>query len=130
MSLALACVQHQVVMVSRWRWEAARSHPPGLQPPGKRGPKLVQGTRQRRWQAGAERADTPWEDGEVVWYGGQRKQLWGFSHTAVWYSRGLRPVDIRSVLVGEPEGTLRLAAFCCTDLQATPAHILAWVVRR
>jgi hypothetical protein len=67
-SLALACVKHQVVMVSCLRWDAARSHPPG-----KRCPTPLKGMRQRCWQAWAERADTPWEDVEVVWYGGQRK---------------------------------------------------------
>jgi DDE superfamily endonuclease len=74
-SLALACVKNKVVMVSRLRWDAALYHPPGPQPPGKRGPKPLKGTRQRRLQAWAERADTPWEDVEVVWYGGQRKKL-------------------------------------------------------
>jgi hypothetical protein len=34
------------------------------------------------------------------------------------------------VLVCAPEGTLRLEAFFCTDLQATPEQILAWVVMR
>src|SRR5919198_5722586 len=37
-SLALAGVKHQVVMVSRLRWDAALYHPPAPQPPGKRGP--------------------------------------------------------------------------------------------
>jgi hypothetical protein len=129
-SLALACVKHQVVMVSRLRWDAALYHPPGPQPPGKRGPTPLKGTRQRRLQAWAERADTPWEDVEVVWYGGQRKKLWVFSHTALWYSRGLLPVHIRYVLVCDPEGKLRMEAFFCTDLQATPAQILEWVVMR
>jgi hypothetical protein len=129
-SLALACITHHVTMVSRLRWDAALYHPPGLQPPGKRGPKPLKGTRQRRLQAWAERSDTPWEDLDVVWYGGQRKHLWVFSHTALWYSRGLPPVDICSVLVCDPEGKLRMEAFFCTDLQATPAQILAWVVRR
>jgi hypothetical protein len=129
-SLALACVKHKVVMVSRLRWDAALYHPPGPQPPGKRGPKPLKGTRQRRLQAWAERADTPWEDVEVVWSGGQRKKLWVFSHTALWYSRGLLSVDIRYVLVCDPEGKLRMEAFFCTDLQATPAQILKWVVMR
>ena len=40
------------------------------------------------------------------------------------------PVAIRYVLVGDPEGKLRMQAFFCTDLQATPAQILPWVVRR
>src|SRR5436309_6994632 len=44
-ALALACVKRQVVMVSRRRWEAARYHPPGPQPQGKRGPKPLKGMR-------------------------------------------------------------------------------------
>jgi len=129
-SLALTCVKHQVAMVSRLRWDAALYHPPGPQPSGKRGPKPLKGKRQRRLQDWAERADTPWEDVEVVWYGGKRKKLWVFSHTALWYTRGLPPVDIRSVLVCDPEGKLRMEAFFCTDLQATPTQILEWVVMR
>ena len=129
-SLALACVKSQVAMVSRLRWDATLYHPPGPQPPGKRGPKPLKGKRQRRLQAWAERADTPWETVEVAWYGGRRQKLWLFSHTALWHTRGLPPVDIRFVLVGDPEGKLRMEAFFCTDLQATPVQILAWVVMR
>jgi hypothetical protein len=128
--LALACVKSRVVMVSRLRWDAALYHPPELQPPGKRGPKPTKGKRQRRLQSWAERSDTPWEDVEVDWYGGQRKQLWVFSRTALWYTPRLPPVAIRYVLVADPEGKLRMEAFFCTDLQATPEQILAWVVMR
>jgi hypothetical protein len=73
-SLALACVKHQLVMVSRLRWDAALYHPPGLQPPGKRGPKSAKGKHQRSLQGWASRSDTPWEEIEVDWYGGQRKK--------------------------------------------------------
>lgn len=117
-------------MVSRRRWEAALYHQTGPHPPGKRGPKPLKGKRQRRLQAWAERADTPWETVAVDWYGGHRKQLWVFSRTALWHPRGLPPVDIRFVLVGDPEGKLRMEAFFCTDLQATPVQILEWVVMR
>jgi hypothetical protein len=34
------------------------------------------------------------------------------------------------VLVADPEGKLRMEAFFCTDLEATPEQILPWVVRR
>ena len=129
-SLALACVKSQVAMVSRLRWDAALYHRPAPHPPGKRGPQPLKGKRQRRLQAWAERADTPWETVEVDWYGGRRKQLWVFSRTALWHTRGLPPVDIRFVLVGDPEGKLRMEAFFCTDLQATPVQILEWVVMR
>jgi DDE superfamily endonuclease len=129
-SLALACVKSRVTMVSRLRWDAALYHPPGPQPKGKRGPQPTKGKRQRRLQGWAERSDTPWETVEVRWYGGQRKKLWVFSRTALWYTPGLSPVEIRYVLVADPEGQLRMEAFFCTDLQATPEQILEWVVMR
>ena len=40
------------------------------------------------------------------------------------------PVAIRYVLVADPEGKLRMEAFFCTDLEATPVESLQWVVRR
>jgi hypothetical protein len=66
----------------------------------------------------------------VDWYGGHRKPLWVFSHTALWSTPGLPPVDIRDVLVADPEGQLRMEAFFCTALWATPVEILPWVVMR
>jgi DDE superfamily endonuclease len=129
-SLALACIKNQVIMVSRLRWDAALYHRPGPQPPGKRGRKPLKGKRQRSLQGWAERADTPWETVEVDWYGGQRKALWVFSRTALWYTPGVPPVEIRYVLVCDPQGKLRMEAFFCTDLQATPVQILAWAVMR
>ena len=129
-ALALACGDSQVVMVARLRLDAALYHPPAPQPPGKRGRKPTKGKRQRSLKVWAARADTPWEELEVEWYGGQRKALLIFSRTALWYTPGWVPVAIRFVLVRDPEGKLQEAAFCCTDLQATPAQILHWVVRR
>ena len=131
MALALACVKSQVGMVSRLRLDAALYHPPGPQPPGKRGPKPDQGDAPTEPEGlGGMRSDTPWETVAVDWYGGQRKTLWVFSRTALWYTPGLPPVDIRFVLVCDPEGKLRMEAFFCTDLQATPEQILEWVVMR
>jgi DDE superfamily endonuclease len=129
-ALVLACIKSKVIMVSRLRWDAALYYWPGPQPPGKRGRKPTKGPRQRSLQAWAERSDTPWETVEVDWYGGQRKELWVFSRTALWYTPGLPPVAIRYVLVCDPEGKLRMEAFFCTDLQATPVEILQWVVMR
>lgn len=129
-SLALACVKSRVAMVSRLRWDAALYHPPGPQPPGKRGPKPLKGKRQRSLQAWAERSDTPWETVEVGWYGGRRKTLWVFSRTALWYTPRLPPVAIRYVLVSDPEERLRMEAFFCTDVQTTPVEIVQWIVMR
>jgi len=108
------------------RW----THPPGPQPPGKRGPKPLKGKRQRRLQGWAERSDTPWKTVEVVWDGGHLKKLWVSSCTALWYTSRLPPVALRDVLVADPEGKLHMAAFFWTDLEATPMQILPWIVRR
>jgi len=129
-ALALACRDSQVVMVARLRLDAALYHPPAPQPPGKRGRKPTKGKRQRRLKVWAARSDTPWEEVAVDWYRGERKALWVFSRTALWYTPGQAPVAIRFVLVRDPEGNLSDAAFFCTDLQATPEQILGWVVRR
>lgn len=115
-SLALAWVTHPVVMVSRVRWDAALYPPPGCQPPGKRGRKPTKGQRQRSLQGWAERSDTPWEDVEVGWDGGQQKKRWVFSRTALSYTPRLPPVAIRYVLGADPEGQRRLEAFCYSDL--------------
>jgi hypothetical protein len=129
-ALALACKESQVVMVARLRLDAALYHPPAPQPKGKRGRKPTKGPRQRSLKVWAARADTLWEELEVDWYGGQRKPLWVFSRTALWYTPGWAPVAIRFVLVRDPEGQLQDAAFFCTALQATPEQILQWVVMR
>jgi DDE superfamily endonuclease len=129
-ALALACGDSEVVMVARLRLDAALYHPPAPQPKSKRGRKPTKGPRQRSLKVWAARSDTPWEKLESEWYGGQRKVLWAFSRPALWYTPGWVPVAIRFVLVRDPEGKLQDAAFCCTDLQATPQQILHWVVMR
>ena len=129
-ALALACKKRAVVMVARWRLDAAWYHAPPPQPPGKRGRKPTTGQRQRSLKVWAARSDTPWEELEVAWYGGERKLLWVFSRTALWYTPGWAPVAIRFVLGRDPAGKLQDAAFFCTDRQATPQQILQWVVMR
>jgi len=117
-------------MVSRVRLDAALYHPPVPPPPGQRGRKPAKGTRQRSLKVWAARADTPWQETIVDWYRSERKRLWVFSRTALWYTPGLAPVAIRFVLVRDPEGKLSDVAFFCTDVHATPEQILHWVVMR
>jgi hypothetical protein len=128
--LARACQQHRVAMICRLRLDAALYHPPGPQPPGKRGPKPKKGPRQRRLTEWASRSDTPWESVEVPWYGGQCKPMQVFCRTGLWHRRGQNPVAIRYVLARDPDGEQPDAAYFCTDDRFGPGEILRYVVQR
>ena len=129
-ALAASCVRREVTMVCRLRLDAALYHPPRPQPASKRGPKPKKGPRQRSPKQWLARSDTPWESAEVAWYGGRRKVLHVFSRAALWHTTGLDPVAIRFVVVRDPEGQVRDAAFFCTDVDQSPEQILAWAVQR
>jgi hypothetical protein len=128
--LARACQRHRVAMICRLRFDAALYHPPGPQPPGKRGPKPKKGPRQRRLTEWASRSDTPWDQVEVPWYGGRCKRIQVLSRTGLWHRRGCDPVAIRSVLARDPEGEQPDAASFCTDERFGPEEILRYVVQR
>jgi hypothetical protein len=129
-SLAWAGGHSQGTMGSPRRWEAALSYQPGPQLPGQRGPQPTTGTRQRRVPAGAERPETPWETVIVDGSRGPRTTLGMFSPPGLWHMPGVPPGERRLVIGCEPAGPLRMAACFCTDLPATPVHILTWVVLR
>jgi hypothetical protein len=128
--LARACQRHRVAMICRLRFDAALYHPPGPQPPGKRGPKPKKGPRQRRLTEWASRSDTPWDQVEVPWYGGRCKLIQVLSRTGLWHRRGCDPVAIRYVLARDPEGEQPDAAYFCTDGRFGPEEILRYVVQR
>jgi hypothetical protein len=128
--LARACQRHRVAMICRLRFDAALYHPPGPQPPGKRGRKPKKGPRQRRLTEWVSRSDTPWEPVEVVWYGGRRKRMQVLSRTGLWHRRGQDPVAIRYVLARDPEGEQADAAYFCTDEGVAPEEVLKYVVQR
>lgn len=128
--LAHACRRQRVALICRLRLDAGLYDFPPEPVPGKRGPKPKKGTRQLKLMERAGRADTPWEEHELEWYGGQRKRLRLFSQTGLWYSPGQDPVAIRYVLVRDPEGELSDAAYLCTDEGMLPQQIVEYMVRR
>lgn len=129
--LALVCANTpNLALVTRLRWDANLYHAPAPRAAGQRGPTPEKGARQRSPEQVVNRADTAWEETEVSWYGGQKKKLLLFSRTALWHTAGEAPVKIRYVLTRDPEGKLRDEVFATTKLDATPAQIIEWVVRR
>lgn len=119
-----------LAMVTRLRWDASLYQDPASPRSGQRGPTAEKGARQRSLKQWAKCSGTPWEETEVGWYGGQKKKLQLFSHTALWYTPGQAPVAIRYVITRDPAGKLRDEVFACTKLDAMPAQIIEWVVMR
>jgi hypothetical protein len=130
-ALALACVKNRVAMVSRLRWDAALDSPSKTAVPGHTRAQTHQGEaptplaglgRARRVPLGR-----PWKStgtgASANTSGSSRAPRCGTTPR-------LPPVAIRDVLVADPEGKLRMEAFFCTDLAATPGEILPWVVMR
>jgi hypothetical protein len=73
------CRRQHVAMICRLRLDAGLDDPPPAPVQGKRGPKAKKGARQLKLSERARRADTPWQEHELEWYGGQRKSLRLFS---------------------------------------------------
>jgi hypothetical protein len=128
--LAWACVDHQGTLTSRLRLDARLYAFPAPVPPGKRGPKPKNGPRFPPLKSLVEEATPQGQEVEVPWYGGARKRVWRHSGVCLWHTPGAQPIPIRWVLVVDPDGTLRPAAFFSTDVDLAPAKMVEWCVLR
>ena len=129
--LALVCASlNQTTLVMRFHWDAALHHFPEAKARGRRGPAPLKGQRQRSPKAWAARGDNTWDEGEIDWYGGEKKKMLFFTRTALWYTPGYPPVALRYVITRDPEGKLRDEVFACTETGASPVQIIEWFVMR
>jgi hypothetical protein len=130
--LGLRCAHYAnpVTYVSRLRLDAVLHDPPGPQPQGKRGPKPKKGKRQPALKTVLLDPATQWTQGEIDWYGGQRRIIEIATGTALWYTPGYAPLPIRWVLVRDPLAEFEPTAFFATNQAAAPLQILAWFIMR
>ncbi len=128
--LARTCQSYGVTLVSRLRLDAQLHAFPGPVPAGKRGRKPKKGPRLPHLRRLIEIPESGWQTVDVDWYGGESKRVRLRSETCLWYTPGEDPVPIRWVLVVDPTGKLRPAAFFSTDLALAPAKIVEWFVLR
>jgi len=117
-------------LVSRLRLDAALYKPAPSRKPGTLGRPPVKGARLPSLKQRIENPATRWRQVSIDgWYGRTERRLHIASGTALWHHPGMR-VPIRWVLVRDPSGEKEPQAFLCTDLDADPADILRWFVRR
>ena len=128
--LARTCQASGVTLVSRLRLDAQLHAFPGPVPAGKRGRKPKKGPRLPQLRTLVEAPEPSWQTVDVDWEGGVSKRVRLRSATCLWYTPGEDPVPIRWVLVVDPAGKLRPAAFFSTDLALEPPTIVEWFVLR
>jgi hypothetical protein len=130
--LGLRCARpsQPVTLVSRLRLDAALHALPGPQPKSKRGPKPKKGKRLPSLTQVLVHPTTKWTEQLIDWYGSQQRQIAFVTGTALWYTPGFDPLPIRWVLVRDPLGEFKPAAFFATDQAADPAQILSWFIMR
>ena len=124
-------MRRRVCVVARLRTDARLFDPAPPRRPGTIGRPRVVGQRQPTLARRLADPRTSWQAIAVAgWYGGKDRRIEIAAGTAVWHHPGLPVVPLRWVLVRGPERGFRSQAFLCTDLDAAPADILAWFVRR
>src|ERR671916_1137659 len=127
----LDAVRPRVAVVTRLRLDARLFAPPPPRTPRTVGRPRVVGERLPTLARRLADRRTRWRRLAVAgWHGGGDRLVEACSGTALWHHPGLPVLPLRRVLVRDPLGEFRPQAFLCTDLDAGPADILSWFVRR
>lgn len=128
--LGLRCTRFRqpVTFVSRLHLNIRLFDPP--QPSTRKNAARV-GERQPSLQQRLTDPHTAWTRQTVAWYGGKKRLVEWVSGTALWQTPSEKtPLPIAWVLVRDPAGKFKPAAFCCTDVTVSAEQILAWYVLR
>jgi hypothetical protein len=127
--IALACVKVKGALISRLRLDARIFDFPPPQIFRKGRPRLV-GKRLPLFSEYLKDETLPWQELEVNWYGGKKKQVLTYTRTALWYAFGIPPVTIRWVIVKDPAGEFDSVVLFSTDTTHSAERIIEVFVSR
>src|SRR5262245_28221661 len=117
--------------ITRLRLDAALYDHAPHRKPGTNGRPRLKGKRRATLEAMVTDAKTAWTPLLVEqWYGEGPRTVEVATDTAVWYHTGKPPVAIRWVLIRSPTQAFKPQTLLSTNLEHTPAQMLAWFVRR
>lgn len=128
--LGLRCIHFRqpVTFISRLHLNIRLFDAPA---PSKRKNAALVGARQPNLDSRLHDPHTRWTRQSVTWYAGKSRLVEWVSGTALWHTPSLKtPLPIRWVLVRDPLGKFKAAAFCSTDLTLSPTQIIAFYVLR
>jgi len=129
---------HPIIMVTRFRLDAALYDPAPVRVSGQMGRPRKKGARLPTLASVAADPATQWTEHVVrYWYGEVKRHILITSGTAVWrppaagWFHIAKPVvPIRWVIVRDPLGRFKTQAVLCTDLDASPIQIVEWFIQR
>jgi hypothetical protein len=128
--LGLRCNRYcqPVTFISRLHLNIRLFDPPA---PSQRKNAARVGQRQPTLQQHLDDPQTIWTRQTVCWYGGKSRVIEYRSTTALWHTPSQKqPLPVRWVLVRDPLGKFKSAAFCSTDLTLSAEQIIAAYVLR
>jgi hypothetical protein len=120
-----------VIMVVRFRMDAALYEPAAPRQPHQKGRTRKKGKRLPTLEQVALDPQTVWCAHVITyWYGQTRRAIEITSGTAVWFHSGQPAVPIRWVIVRDPLKQFKTQALLCTDLTTAPVQIVEWFIQR
>ena len=118
-------------LITRLRLDAALYDPAPERKPGQMGRPRLKGARRPTLKKLLLDRRRKWVKLPIDnWYGGGKREVEVCTDTAIWYHTGLPPVQIRWVLIRDPQGKFDPQALLSTNTDHTPQQILSWFVRR
>ncbi|MBZ0106811.1 MAG: transposase [Sulfuricella denitrificans] len=128
LGLRCNCYRQPVTFISRLHLNIRLFDPPA---PNRRKNAARVGQRQPTLQHHLDDPHTPWTRQTVSWYGAKTRSVEWVSDTALWHTPSQKqPLPIRWVLVRDPLGKFKPAAFGSTDLTLSAEQIIALYVLR
>ena len=120
-----------IILIGRFRLDAALFGPLPVPQPGRRGQPRKRGPRLPKLNAVLADPGTVWTTVTVpAWYGQGPRTIELASGTAIWSNNGQPCVPIRWVLIRDPQGHFKSQALACTQPDSAPLQIVEWYLRR
>lgn len=127
--LGHTCVKSGVTLVSRLRLDASLFENIPVITENRRGRKPVKGPKVPSLKQQIKDGNLQWEETRIVWYGSILKSVKLATGINLWYKPGEKPLQIRWVLVRDPD-TNRVEAFFSTNINMSTISIVENFVLR
>ena len=128
------CNNRYTILISRLRLDSALyefPNTPSEEEQRKRGRPAEKGKRLPALKTLADDPSQTWQPITVTWYGGEQKTLEILTGTALWYTKGEKPLPIKWVLTRDPEQPEQgCHAFFSTELSLDATCVIEWFVLR